>query len=138
MKAFKTTLITSMGAFLIGAASAAPRLALSAKVVNSHSVFTSSTARTSAVGLPLARVDRAHGDPTAPTGYSPLGIAKINGTRFSVYAFDNGAKLDDTAGAGRGFADVFDGAGHLIRRFAFKENLNSPPQITEYVSVPPQ
>ncbi|MGO8804886.1 hypothetical protein [Candidatus Binatus sp.] len=35
MKALKTTLITSIGAFLIGTASPAPRLALSTKVINS-------------------------------------------------------------------------------------------------------
>ena len=65
-----------------------------------------------------------------------MGIAKINGSRVSVYAFQNGAKLDDVAGPGRGFADVFDSAGHLIQRFAFREKFNSPPQITEYVSMP--
>jgi len=40
------------------------------------------------------------------------------------------------AGQGTGFADVFDRAGHLIRRFTFRENLNSPPQITEFVYMP--
>ena len=67
-----------------------------------------------------------------------MGIAKINGGRVAVYSFDNGAKPDDVAGPGRGFADVFDSAGHLIRRFAFRENLNSPPRITEYVPLSAQ
>ncbi|MGA8567495.1 MAG: hypothetical protein WB580_06850 [Candidatus Binataceae bacterium] len=62
-----------------------------------------------------------------------MGIAKINGTRIGVYAFQNGAKLGDVTGRGQGFADVFDSAGHLIRRFIFRENLNSPPQIVEFV-----
>ena len=66
------------------------------------------------------------------------GIAKINGTRVAVYAFQNGARLDDEAGEGRGFADVFDSAGHLIRRVSFRENLNSPPRITEYIPLPAQ
>jgi hypothetical protein len=65
-----------------------------------------------------------------------LGIAKINGRRIAVYVFQNGAKLDDVAGQGQGFADVFDSAGHLIRRFVFRENLHSPPQITEFVYMP--
>jgi hypothetical protein len=136
MEAFKTTLITSIGAFLIGAASAAPQLALRTKTVNSDSAFKSSKARVSHVGFPMACLDRAHGDPDAPAGYLPLGIAKINGRRIAIYAFRNGAKFNDLAGQGQGFADVFDGAGHLIRRFIFRENLNSPPQITEFVYMP--
>ena len=80
---------------------------------------------------------RGHRDPGSPEGYSSLGIAKINGIRVAINVLENGARLDDVAGAGRGFADVFDGDGHLIRRFTFRENLNSPPQIIEYVSVPP-
>lgn len=137
MVAFKTTLITSIGTFLIGAASAMPGPVFSTKVVNSDSAFKSSKARISGAGLlPLTRVDRSRGDPDAPAGYSLLGITKINGKRIAVYAFQNGAKVNDVAGQGQGFADVFDSAGHLIRRFSFRENLNSPPQITEYVFMP--
>ena len=136
MEAFKSTVITSIGAFLIGAASAAPGLALGTRVVNPGSVFKTSRARMSDVGFPSARADRAYRDPDASAGYSPLGITKINGKRIAVYVFQNGAKLDDAAGHGQGFADVFDSAGHLIRRFTFRENLNSPPQITEFVFMP--
>jgi hypothetical protein len=132
MKAFRTTLI--IGAFLIGTASPAPRLALSTKVLNSP--IKPGNALMSSVGFPLARVNRAYGDPDAPAGYSPLGMAKINGRRVKVYVFQNGAKLNDAAGQGHGFADVFDSAGHLMRRFIFRENLNSPPQITEFVYMP--
>jgi len=114
----KITLIASIGAFLIGSASVASDGSIPS-VAKSRAAF-------------------QYTDSASPEGYSSLGIAKINGNRFGVYAFDNGAKTDDVAGQGRGFADVFDGAGHLIRRFAFRENLNSPPRITEYVSVPPQ
>jgi hypothetical protein len=127
MEAFKTTLMTFVGAFLISAAPVAPEVV----TANSNSVFNARTSERS-----IARVDRASGDPDPSVGYSPLGIAKINGRRFAVNSFENGAKLDDAAGQGQGFADIYDGAGHLIRRFAFRENLNSPPQITEYVSMP--
>jgi len=123
MDAFKTTLVASIGAFLIGSASVASDIVVRAEVVNSRSSF-------------KCWIDGSHSDPDAPEGYSPLGIAKINGNRFGVYAFQNGAKRDDVAGPGQGFADVFDSSGHLIRRFSFRDNLNSPPQITEYVSVP--
>lgn len=123
MKALIIALITSINASLIGSVSVAPDLAIGAKVVNSDSAFERA-------------VEESRSDPEAPEGYSALGIAKINGSRVAVYAFDNGAKLDDVAGPGRGSADVFDSAGHLIRRFAFRENLNSPPQITEYIALP--
>src|SRR6266852_4251948 len=134
MKAFKTTLITSIGAFLIGTAFPAPRLALGTKDVNSP--IKPGNSLMSSVGFPLARVARAYGDPDAPAGYSPLGMVKINGRRVAVYVFQNGAKLNDAAGQGHGFADVFDHAGNLTRRFIFRENLNSPPQITEFFYLP--
>ncbi len=134
MKAFKTTLITSIGAFLIGTASPVPRLALGTKVMNSP--VRSGNALMSSVGFPSARVARAYGDPDTPAGYSSLGMAKINGRRVKVYVLQNGAKLNDAAGQGHGFADVFDRTGHLTRRFIVRENLNSPPQITEFFYLP--
>jgi hypothetical protein len=118
----KIALIASIGAFLFGSASVASDIPVS-PVVNSRSA--------------LNYVDRGSRPPDGPEGYSSLGIAKINGIRVAIYILENGARLDDIAGPGRGFADVFDGAGHRIRRFTFRENLNSPPQVTEYVSVPP-
>lgn len=133
MSAFRTTLISSLGAFSVGVACAAVGLSLNTKAVNSSRAFKSSRARMSDDGFPLAHLGRAPGDPDAPLGYSPLGIAQINGTSIGVYAFQNGAKAGDVAGRGQGFADVFDSAGHLKRRFIFRENLNSPPQIIEFV-----
>ena len=129
MQAFKTTLFASVGAFLISAAPVAPEVV----TANSKSVFNARASERF-----IARVDRASGDPDPSAGYSPLGIAKINGRRFAVNSFQNGAKWDDAAGQGQGFADIYGSDGHLIRRFAFRENLNSPPQITEYVSMPPR
>jgi hypothetical protein len=129
MQAFKTALCASFGALLISAAPVAPEVV----TANSNSVFNARRSERS-----IARVDRASGDPDPSAGYSPLGIAKINGRRFAVNSFENGAKLNDAAGQGQGFADIYDTDGRLIRRFAFRENLNSPPQITEYVSMPPR
>jgi len=127
MQNFKTTLFASVGAFLISAAPVAPEVV----TANSNSVFNARASERF-----IARVDRASGDPDPSAGYSPLGIAKINGRRFAVNSFQNGARPGDAAGQGQGFADIFDGDGHLLRRFAFKENLNSAPQITEYVPMP--
>jgi hypothetical protein len=125
MNALKITLVASIGAFLFGSASVASDLAVGAEVANSYSEFKCGT-------------DTDRSDPDAPEGYSRLGIAKINGKRVAIYTFQNGAKPDDVAGDGQGYADVFDGAGHLIRRFSFRDNLNSPPRITEYVPLPGQ
>jgi hypothetical protein len=135
MRAFRTALITSIGAFIIGVY-IAPEFVRGPKVVKPDSALKSSNAGRSSVGLHLVPVERSHGDSGTPAGYSPLGIAKINGRRIAVYAFRNGAKLDDVAGEGHGFADVFDRAGHLMRRFTFRESLNSPPLITEFVYMP--
>ena len=121
MDSNKIALIASIGAFLIGSASVASDIPISS-VVNSRSAF--------------KYEDRGSRAPGGPEGYSSLGIAKINGIRVAIYVLENGARLDDVAGPGRGFANVFDGDGHLIRRFTFRENLNSPPQIIEYVPVP--
>jgi hypothetical protein len=136
MQAFKTNLIASVGAFLGGVAAAATGLALNMKVASSNSGFKSAKERVSRIEFPLARVARAPSDPDTPAGYSPLGIANISGRRIAVYVFHNGAKADDVAGRGQGFADVFDHTGRLMKRFAFRENLNSPPQITEYIFIP--
>jgi hypothetical protein len=123
MNPFKITLAASIAALLFGSASIVTDVAVGAEIANSQSDFN-------------CGADTGRADPDAPEGYSKLGIAKINGRRVAVYTFENGARLDDAAGEGHGFADVFDSAGHLIRRFAFRENLNSPPRITEYVPLP--
>jgi hypothetical protein len=120
MDVTKIALIASIGAFLIGSASVASDGSIPA-VANPRAA--------------LKYVDGGHIDSANSEGYSALGIAKINGIKVAVNILENGARVDDIAGAGRGFADVFDGDGHLIRRFTFRENLNSPPQIIEYVPV---
>jgi hypothetical protein len=123
MDVTKIALIASIGAFLIGSAS----------VASDGSIPPVASPRAA-----LKYVDGVRRDSANTEGYSSLGVAKINGIRVAINILENGARLDDVAGAGRGFADIYDGEGHLIRRFTFRENLNSPPQIIEYVSVPPR
>jgi uncharacterized protein (TIGR03118 family) len=69
-------------------------------------------------------------DPNMPAGYAPFGISNIDGDLFVTYAKQNAAKHDDAAGPGRGFVDVFDTGGHLLRRFASRGSLNSPWGVT--------
>ncbi len=58
--------------------------------------------------------------------FAPFGIQNINGDLWVTYALQNAAKHDDVAGPGNGFVDVFNTAGHLLRRFAAHGTLNSP------------
>jgi uncharacterized protein (TIGR03118 family) len=73
-----------------------------------------------------ATTDGGFLDPSIPAGYAPFGIQNIDGDLFVTYAKQDAAKHDDVAGDGRGFVDVFDTDGHLLRRFASHGRLNSP------------
>lgn len=61
-----------------------------------------------------------------PPHYAPFGIANINGMLYVTFARQDKAKHDDLAGPHRGFVDVFDTDGHLVKRFASRGPLNSP------------
>jgi uncharacterized protein (TIGR03118 family) len=65
-------------------------------------------------------------DPELPAGYAPFNIVNLDGDLFVTYAKQDADKEDDVAGAGRGFVDVFDTDGHLIRRFESRGRLNAP------------
>jgi len=71
-------------------------------------------------------IDGGFTDPKIPAGFAPFGIQNIDGSLFVTYAKQNNEKHDDAAGPGRGFVDVFDTDGHLLRRFATRGPLNSP------------
>jgi uncharacterized protein (TIGR03118 family) len=77
-----------------------------------------------------ASTDGGFVDPEIPAGFAPFGIQKIDGDLFVSYARQNAQKHDDVAGRGNGFVDVFDTDGHLLRRFASREHLNSPWGMT--------
>jgi len=73
-----------------------------------------------------ARLSGTFADPGIPAGYAPFGIALIDGNLFVTFALQDAAKHDDQKGPGRGFVDVFDTDGHLVKRFASRGALNSP------------
>jgi len=77
-----------------------------------------------------ATTDGGFLDPAIPAGYAPFGIASIDGDLFVTYAKQDAARHDDNAGPGRGFVDVFDTDGHLLRRFHSRGPLNSPWAVT--------
>ena len=65
-------------------------------------------------------------DNTIPSTFAPFGIQNINGQLWVTYAKQNAVKHDPVPGAGRGFVDVFDTDGNLLRHFATRGVLNAP------------
>ena len=70
-------------------------------------------------------------DPGIPAGYGPFNIRNIGNLLYVAYAKlkapDN---MDDQAGPGNGYVDVFKPDGTLVSRFASQGTLNSPWGIT--------
>lgn len=58
--------------------------------------------------------------------YAPFGIQNIGGNLYVTFAVQNAEHHDDAAGPARGFVDVFDTSGNLIRRLVSHGRLNSP------------
>ncbi|MDF3287890.1 TIGR03118 family protein [Streptomyces silvisoli] len=69
---------------------------------------------------------RGFRDPRIPRGYAPFNVKAFGSRVFVTYAQQDQAKHDDIAGPGKGFIDVFDTHGRLLRRFARRGVLNSP------------
>lgn len=66
-------------------------------------------------------------DPGIPAGFAPFGIQNIDGLLYVTYAMQKGPdNMDDQAGPGNGYVDIFDTGGNLLRRFASQGALNSP------------
>jgi uncharacterized protein (TIGR03118 family) len=65
-------------------------------------------------------------DNTIPSTFAPFGIQNINGQLWVTYAKQDTPKHDPVTGAGRGFVDIFDTDGNLLRRFATRGVLNAP------------
>ena len=65
-------------------------------------------------------------DASLPPGYAPFGIHNLDGQIFVAYAQQDHKREDEVAGPGKGFVDVFDTSGNLIRRVVSNGNLNAP------------
>jgi uncharacterized protein (TIGR03118 family) len=65
-------------------------------------------------------------DNTIPSTFAPFGIQNINGQLWVTYAKQDTPKHDPVVGARRGFVDIFDTDGNLIRRFATRGVLDAP------------
>ena len=70
-------------------------------------------------------------DASIPAGFGPFNIQNIGGLLYVTYAKLKGPDdMDDQAGAGNGYVNVFKPDGTLVKRFASQGTLNSPWGIT--------
>lgn len=58
--------------------------------------------------------------------FAPFGIQNIGGNLYVTFALQDAAHHDDAHGPSRGFVDVFDTNGNLIKRLISRGALNSP------------
>jgi hypothetical protein len=57
-------------------------------------------------------------DPDVQAGFAPFGIANLGGVLYVSYARRDAAGEDDVEGPAKGFVDLYDTNGHLLRRGA--------------------
>ena len=75
-------------------------------------------------------MDKPFTDPGLPTGYSPFNIQTIGDKLYVMYA-KVGANGRDDAGPGKGYVDIFNPDGTLVKRFVSKGQLNAPWGIAQ-------
>lgn len=70
--------------------------------------------------------------PIGASGWAPFNIKKINGHLFVTFAAQDQEKVNDLAGPGNGFVDIFDYNGKFIKRIISAGYLNSPWALLEF------
>src|SRR5262249_43067402 len=65
-------------------------------------------------------------DPHIPKGYAPFNIEELGGKLYVTYAQQDKHAADNVDGAGKGFVDVFDNNGTLLKRLVSRGSLNAP------------
>ncbi|HXT64945.1 MAG TPA: TIGR03118 family protein [Pyrinomonadaceae bacterium] len=65
-------------------------------------------------------------DPNIPAGFAPFNVQELNGNLFVAFAKQDEDKEDEVAGAGLGFADIFDPNGNLVLRLRSGHWMNAP------------
>lgn len=61
-----------------------------------------------------------------PRGYAPFNVSTLGGRVYVTYAKQDAAKVDDMAGPGHGFVNVFSQSGRFLRSLVRRGALNSP------------
>ncbi len=72
------------------------------------------------------QIPGAFTDPGLPAGYAPFGIQTVAGNVGVTYAEQDADAEDELAGPGKGFVDVYDTDGSLLRRVASRGELDAP------------
>jgi hypothetical protein len=72
----------------------------------------------------------------AAPGSKPLRVSKIDDHLYVVFGSANDTKRDEQTGSNRGYLDVFDSHGNLVRRLSAIEHSDSGWELNEYVPVP--
>jgi uncharacterized protein (TIGR03118 family) len=65
-------------------------------------------------------------DPNIPAGFAPFNVQELNGNLFVAFAKQDADKEDEVAGAGLGYADIFDSNGNLVLRLRSGAWMNAP------------
>ncbi len=76
------------------------------------------------------QADFLYRDRTLPSNYAPFNVAEIGNRVVVTYAQQKPDRVDDLAGRGHGFVDVYTNYGHLVRRLVTRGLLNSPWGLT--------
>jgi len=71
-------------------------------------------------------VNKTFSDPTLPAGYSPFNIQNVGGKLYVTYAKRNSSSGEEETGQGKGYINVFNTNGVLLKRFASQGKLNAP------------
>jgi uncharacterized protein (TIGR03118 family) len=72
------------------------------------------------------KMPNAFADPMIPSGFAPFNIAVLQNRIYVTFAKQDAQKMDDVAGPGNGYVDVFDMNGVLLSSFLSQGALNSP------------
>ena len=65
-------------------------------------------------------------DSTIPSGFAPFGIQLVGSNLIVTYAKQDAQKMDDVAGPGNGYVDIWDTQGNLVGRLPHIVQMNSP------------
>jgi len=65
-------------------------------------------------------------DAQLPAGYAPFNISNVGGKLYVSYAKQDANREDEVAGVGKGFVDVFNTSGDLVKRLAHGKFMDAP------------
>lgn len=103
----------------LGGASTAPQLYVANFHAGTVEVYDGNFA-------PVNLAKGAFTDANIPAGFAPFNIVNLNGSLYIAYAKQDAMGMDDVAGPGNGYVDIYDMSGNLKTRLISGGALNSP------------